>query len=45
MAMTAAASMTQDSGFHMNPKNLKILLSCSHTDTHTHPSCKRFASR
>ncbi|BAT00424.1 Os07g0191250, partial [Oryza sativa Japonica Group] len=27
MAMIAAASMTQDSGFHMNPKNFKNLLS------------------
>jgi hypothetical protein len=28
MAMMAAASMTQDSGFHMNPRNLSSLLSC-----------------
>jgi hypothetical protein len=32
MAMIAAASMTQDSGFHMNLKNL---LSCTHTHTQT----------
>jgi hypothetical protein len=30
MAMIAAASMTHDSGFHMNPRNLKNLLSCRH---------------
>lgn len=28
MAMIAAASMTHDKGFHINPKNFKILLSC-----------------
>jgi len=28
MAIIAAASMTQDNGFHMNPKNLRILLCC-----------------
>ncbi|BAT18278.1 Os12g0638750 [Oryza sativa Japonica Group] len=28
MAMIAAASMTHESGFHMNPKNLRNLLSC-----------------
>ena len=33
MAMIAAASMTQESGFHMNPKNLRILLSCDHQNT------------
>lgn len=27
MAMMAAASMTHESGFHINPKNLRILLS------------------
>ena len=27
MAMMAAASMTQESGFHMNPRNLRIRLS------------------
>ena len=27
MAMIAAASITQDNGFHMNPKNFKNLLS------------------
>lgn len=27
--MMAAASMTHESGFHMKPKNLRILLSCS----------------
>jgi hypothetical protein len=30
MAMIAAASMTHDSGFHMNPKNFRNLLSCIH---------------
>jgi hypothetical protein len=30
MAMIAAASMTQDSGFHMKPRNLRNLLSCGH---------------
>lgn len=38
MAMIAAASITQDRGFHMNPKNFKILLSCSkhkHTTIHS----------
>jgi hypothetical protein len=30
MAMIAAASMTQESGFHMKPKNLRNLLSCGH---------------
>lgn len=28
MAMMAAISITQDRGFHMNPKNFKNLLSC-----------------
>jgi len=28
MAMIAAASMTHDKGFHINPKNFKNLLSC-----------------
>ena len=28
MAMMAAASMTQDSEFHMKPRNLRTLLSC-----------------
>ena len=28
MAMIAAASITHESGFHMNPRNLRILLSC-----------------
>jgi hypothetical protein len=28
----AAISMTQDSGFHMNPRNLRILLSCTAQD-------------
>lgn len=28
MAMMAAISMTHDSGFHMNPRNLRSLLSC-----------------
>ena len=28
MAITAAASITHDSGFHMNPRNLSTLLSC-----------------
>jgi hypothetical protein len=28
MAMIAAASITHDNGFHMNPKNLRILLCC-----------------
>jgi len=37
MAMTAAISMTQDSGFHMNPRNLRILLSCT-----THKTTKKF---
>jgi hypothetical protein len=35
MAMMAAASMTHDRGFHMNPRNLRNLLSWSHK---THPS-------
>jgi len=30
MAMIAAASMTQESGFHIKPKNLRNLLSCGH---------------
>lgn len=29
MAMIAAASMTHERGFHMNPKNFRILLSCT----------------
>jgi hypothetical protein len=29
IAMIAAASITHDRGFHMNPKNLRNLLSCS----------------
>jgi len=29
MAINAAASMTHDNGFHINPRNLRILLSCS----------------
>lgn len=28
IAIIAAASMTHDNGFHINPKNFKILLSC-----------------
>ena len=28
LAITAAASITHDSGFHMNPRNLSTLLSC-----------------
>jgi hypothetical protein len=28
IAMIAAASMTHESGFHMKPRNLRILLSC-----------------
>jgi len=28
MAIIAAASITQDSGFHINPKYFNILLSC-----------------
>lgn len=28
MAITAAISITHESGFHMNPKNLSSLLSC-----------------
>lgn len=28
IAMMAAASMTHDKGFHIKPKNLRILLSC-----------------
>ena len=38
MAMMAAASMTQDSGFHMKPRNLRTLLSCKHARPHTNPS-------
>jgi hypothetical protein len=45
MAMIAAASMTQDSGFHMNPKNFKNLLSCTHTHKKTNKHEKKnFAS-
>jgi len=29
MAMIAAASITHDRGFHIKPKNLSNLLSCS----------------
>jgi hypothetical protein len=29
MAMRAAASITHDKGFHINPKNFSILLSCT----------------
>lgn len=30
MAMIAAASITHDKGFHIKPRNLRILLSCEH---------------
>lgn len=33
MDIIAAASMTHDRGFHMNPKNLRSLLSCKHRST------------
>jgi hypothetical protein len=33
MAIIAAASITQESGFHMNPRNLTNLLSCQHQKT------------
>ncbi|URD95349.1 hypothetical protein MUK42_29021, partial [Musa troglodytarum] len=41
MAITAAASMTQDRGFHMNPKNFKTLLSCDHPKPHLRFQGKR----
>jgi len=31
MAMIATASMTDERGFHINPKNFKTLLSCTET--------------
>jgi len=35
MAMIAAASMTHERGFHINPKNFKTLLSCKiHKERH-----------
>jgi hypothetical protein len=34
MAMIAAASITQDKGFHINPKNFSILLSCKRNENY-----------
>ncbi|BAS85830.1 Os03g0689350, partial [Oryza sativa Japonica Group] len=41
MAMIAAASMTHDSGFHMNPKNLRNLLSSFSSSLFGPKSCRR----